>query len=216
MNTSTTNETSKLYAHVVLDRSGSMQSCASDAVGGYNAYAAKLPETARVSLTLFDSEGVDLIRDGVAPAVAGLRADEYVPRAATPLYDGIGRTIAEAEKRCAGFDRVALVILTDGHENASREFTRDDILKLLTRKQEQDGWLVIYLGANQDAWEVGQKFGSASPNTMSFDAMNASVVMASAADATNRYVASRNEQLGRREAGFSKEERERARARREG
>ena len=45
---------------------------------------------------------------------------------------------------------------------------------------------------------------------MSFDAMNASVVMASAADATNRYVASRNEQLGRREAGFSKEERERA------
>ena len=214
--TSPAPESSKLYAHVVLDRSGSMQSCASDAVGGYNAYAAKLPETARVSLTLFDSEGVDLIRDAVAPAVAGMRADEYVPRAATPLYDAIGRTIADAEKRCAGFDRVALVILTDGHENASREFTREDILKLLTRKQEQDGWLVIYLGANQDAWEVGQKFGSSSPNTMSFDAMNASVVMASAADATNRYVASRNEQLGRREAEFSKEERERARARREG
>lgn len=128
------------------------------------------------------------------------------PLTSTPLVAG------EVTKRCAGFDRVALVILTDGHENASREFTRDDILKLLTRKQEQDGWLVIYLGANQDAWEVGQKFGSASPNTMSFDAMNASVVMASAADATNRYVASRNEQLGRREAGFSKEERERARA----
>jgi hypothetical protein len=51
---------------------------------------------------------------------------------------------------------------------------------------------------------------------MSFDAINASVVMASAADATNRYVASRNEQLDRREAGFSKEERDRARARREG
>ena len=56
----------------------------------------------------------------------------------------------------------------------------------------------------------GQKFGSASPNTMSFDAINASVMMASAADTTKRYVASRNEQLGRREAGFSKEERDRA------
>mgnify|MGYP000400654260 CR=1 FL=1 len=56
------------YRHLILiaDRSGSMQSCASDAVGGYNAYAAKLPEAARVSLTLFDSEGVDLIRDAVA------------------------------------------------------------------------------------------------------------------------------------------------------
>ena len=83
--TSPAPKSSKLYAHVVLDRSGSMQSCASDAVGGYNAYAAKLPEAARVSLTLFDSEGVDLIRDAVAPAVAGLSADEYVPRAATPL-----------------------------------------------------------------------------------------------------------------------------------
>jgi len=64
MNTSTTNETSKLYAHVVLDRSGSMQSCADDAVGSYNAYAAKLPEAARVSLTLGKAE--------VAPARSSL------------------------------------------------------------------------------------------------------------------------------------------------
>lgn len=204
-------EPSKLYTHVILDRSGSMHDCASDAVGGYNAYVAKLPNTARVSLTLFDTAGIDLVRDAVEPAAARLTDDEYVPRSTTPLYDAIGRTLAEVEKRSKGFDRVALVILTDGFENASREFTRAAILKSLTRKQEQDGWLVVYLGANQDAWEVGQKFGSSSPNTMSFDARNVSVVMASAADATNRYADSKDAQLGRLEAGFSFLDRERAR-----
>ena len=190
-----------------------MHDCAADAVGGYNAYVTKLPKTARVSLTLFDTEGIDLVRDAVEPAAARLTDDEYVPRDTTPLYDAIGRTIAEAEKRSKGFDRVALVILTDGFENASCEFTREDVLKLLTRKQEQDGWLVVYLGAKQDAWEVGQKFGSSSPNTMSFDVRNVGVVMASAADATNRYADSKDAQLGRLEAGFSLLERERAKKR---
>lgn len=209
--TPSTEVSTKLYAHVVLDRSGSMQACATDTVGGYNTYVAKLPSTARVSLILFDTGGIDLIRDAVEPASASLTDDEYVPRASTPLYDAIGRTIAEAEKRSKDFDRVALVILTDGFENASREFTRDEVLKLLTRKQEQDGWLVVYLGANQDAWEVGQKFGSSSPNTMSFDARNVGFAMDTAADATNRYAASEHAQLGRRLAGFSFLERERAR-----
>ena len=167
MTTNTTPSThgaSQLYAHVILDRSGSMHDCAADAVGGYNAYVTKLPTTARVSLTLFDTDGIDLVRDAVEPVAARLTDDEYVPRSTTPLYDAVGRTIADVEKRSKGFDRVALVILTDGLENASREFTREDILKSLTRKQEQHGWLVVYLGANQDAWEVGQKFGSSSPN----------------------------------------------------
>ena len=213
MTTAKTHGSSKLYAHVVLDRSGSMNSCASDAVGGYNAYVAKLPGTARVSLTLFDTEGVDLIRDAVEPSAAGLTAAEYEPRASTPLYDAIGRTISEAENRSVGFDRVAVVILTDGHENASREFTRDDIRKLLTRKQEKDGWLVVYLGANQDAWEVGEQFGSAEGNTMSFDIANVSTVMQTAGDATRRFSYSRDAQTGRDDARFSAAEQQRARKR---
>src|SRR4051812_42800114 len=56
-----------LYAHVVLDRSGSMTACADDAVGGYNTYVRNLPANTRVSLTLFDTGGIDLVRDAVAP-----------------------------------------------------------------------------------------------------------------------------------------------------
>jgi hypothetical protein len=133
-------------------------------VDGYNAYVAQLPRTSLVSLTLFDSEGIDLIRDGVRPGAAKLKTGDYQPRGMTPLYDAIGHTIAEAERRSVGFERVALVILTDGYENASTDFKRKDILKLLKQKQERDGWLVIYLGANQDAWAVGQHFGAAVGN----------------------------------------------------
>ena len=54
------------------------------------------------------------MRDAVAPPDATLKDGEFAPRGMTPLYDAIGQTIAEAEGRSKGFDRVALVILTDG------------------------------------------------------------------------------------------------------
>jgi hypothetical protein len=204
------NKPIRLYAHVVLDRSGSMEPCADDAVGGYNAYVAKLPRTSLVSLTLFDSEGIDLIRDGVRPGAAKLKTGDYQPRGMTPLYDAIGHTIAEAERRSVGFERVALVILTDGYENASTDFKQKDILKLLKQKQERDGWLVIYLGANQDAWAVGQQFGAAVGNTMTFDTTNAGFALDSSGAATRRYAASIDAQIGRDVSRFTAVERARA------
>lgn len=196
-----------LYAHVVLDRSGSMHSCVSDAVGGYNAYVAQLPPSTRVSLTLFDSAGIELVRDAVEPGQALLSEEEYVPRASTPLFDAIGHTVMAAEKRSKNFDRVALVILTDGLENASREFRRSDVLELLVRKQEQDGWLIIYLGAEQDAWAVGQTFGTAAPNTMSILKDNIAFALRSAGEMTNVFVSADDAQSGRRRGQFSRQQR---------
>ena len=206
----TSAHSTRLYAHVLLDRSASMASCADAAVGGYNSYATKLPVAACVSLTLFDSGGIDLVRDAVAPPDAILKDGEFAPRGMTPLYDAIGQTIADAERRSKGFDRVALVILTDGHENASVKFERDDILKLLKDKQERDGWLVIYLAANQDAWAVGQQFGTVADNSMSFDSDKIGVAMDSSGRATDSYFASDSAQLGRDMSGFSREERQKA------
>lgn len=202
-----------LHAHVVLDRSASMRSCAAEAVAGYNAYVATLPPGARVSLTLFDSHGIDLMRDAVEPADAPLGDGEYEPRGMTPLYDAIGQAIAAAERRPAGFDRVALVIITDGMENASRECSREDVLRRLDEKQEGEGWLVIYLGANQDAWQVGQQFGTVAGNSMSIDTDRLEDVMTSAGRATSDYVRSVDPQVGRMMSSFSDVERVRARRR---
>ena len=203
----------RLYVHVVLDRSGSMDTCAADAVGGYNTYVAQLPVTARVSLTLFDSEGIDLVRDALEPAAASLPIGEFQPRATTPLYDAIGYTVAEVEKRSAGFDRVALVILTDGFENTSTHFKRADILKLLREKQERDGWLVIYLGANQDAWVVGEQFGTVADNSLSVESGQFGFALDSVGRATRSYTESSNRQTGRALSSFSREDRARAKRR---
>ena len=203
----------RLYVHVVLDRSGSMDTCADDAVGGYNTYVAQLPATARVSLTLFDSEGIDLVRDALEPAAASLPIGEFQPRAGTPLYDAIGYTVAEVEKRSAGFDRVALVILTDGFENTSTHFKRADVLKLLREKQERDGWLVIYLGANQDAWVVGEQFGTVADNSLSVESGQFGVALDSVSRATRSYTESSNRQTGRALSSFSREDRARAKRR---
>jgi len=203
----------RLYVHVVLDRSGSMDTCADDAVGGYNTYVAQLPVTARVSLTLFDSEGIDLVRDALEPAAASLPIGEFQPRATTPLYDAIGYTVVEVEKRSTGFDRVALVILTDGFENVSTHFKRADILKLLREKQERDGWLVIYLGANQDAWVVGEQFGTVADNSLSVESGQFSVALDSVSRATRSYTESSNRQTGRALSSFSREDRARAKRR---
>lgn len=208
--TNTTAHSGRLYAHVLLDRTASMASCADAAVGGYNSYVTKLPAAACVSLTLFDSVGIDLVRDAVAPPDAALRDGEFAPRGMTPLYDAIGQTIADAEGRSKGFDRVALVILTDGHENASVRFTCDDIQKLLKEKQERDGWLVIYLAAHQDAWAVGRRFGTVADNSLSFDVDKIGVAMDSSGRATASYFASDSAQLGRDDSAFSREERQRA------
>lgn len=203
-------EISKLYVHVVLDRSGSMAACATDAVGGYNTYVRNLPATARVSLTLFDSGSIDLVRDAVEPAAALLTQDEFEPRGGTPLYDAIGRTIAQAEERSKGFAHVALVILTDGYENASRTFRREDILKLLKERQETEGWLVIFLGANQGAWATGEQLGAVATNSMSIDTDRLGVAMLSAGRATVAYTSSRDRQRGRELSSFSREERTKA------
>jgi hypothetical protein len=212
--TAITNDQTRLYAHVILDRSGSMAACAGDAIGGYSTYVTKLPANARVSLTLFDSGGIDLVRDAVPPPDAILKPGEYEPRASTPLYDAIGQTVAQAEERSKGFDRVALVILTDGFENASRKFEREAILELLREKREKDGWLVIYLGANQDAWEVGRSIGVADINSLSFGVDVISDVLDSAARATRSYVSANDRRLGQDLSGFSSEERGRAVGRR--
>jgi hypothetical protein len=187
-----------------------MEACADDAVGGLNAYIHRLPDKARVSLTTFDSESIDLIRDAVLPAEAALKPSEFIPRGGTPLHDAIGLTVAQAEKRSVGSDRVALVILTDGYENASRLFERKAILELLKRKQEGDGWLVIYLGANQDAWAVGERFGTVADNSMSVGDGKFGEAMLSVERATRSYYSSGDKQLGRRMSGFSRQERDRA------
>ena len=94
-----------------------------------------------------------------------LRREDYVPRAGTPLFDAIGSLVARADERIKRRERdgqpeedQTLIILTDGLENASREFTGPQIAALLDARKEM-GWAIAYLGANQDALAEAGRIG---------------------------------------------------------
>lgn len=205
-----TDKKAKLTVHVVLDRSGSMNSIKTDTIGAFNAYVETLAKDApgsKLSLTIFDSQSVDtIVNDVKIGEVVPLTTDTYQPRASTPLYDAIGKVVtllADAKGK-----NKALVILTDGHENASREYTKDAVKKLLDEKQEKDNWLVLYLGANQDAFSVGAGIGVQAATAMNFAASGTGMrgTMAAASAATLRYATSSN----RLDATFTADERTKA------
>jgi hypothetical protein len=156
---------SPLYAHILLDRSGSMENCRDTAIDAFNEYVMGLRRSdevdARLSLTIFDSQSIDTIQHAEpAKNFMELSRANYVPRASTPLLDAIGHVAAEIDKVALRKDeKVALVILTDGFENASKEHTKETIKKLLTDRQDNKGWLVTFLGADVDAFTEAQAIG---------------------------------------------------------
>jgi Mg-chelatase subunit ChlD len=165
----------RLYVHILLDRSGSMEDCRDSTISAFNEYVNSLRTdsdlSAQISLTLFDDQSIDLIFDRQKPGeMPKLTKETFVPRGMTPLNDAIAKTVAEIDKAdLEKEENIAFVILTDGLENASREHTMQTIKLLLERRQKEKNWLVIYLGANQDAFAEGAARGTAAANTMTFD-----------------------------------------------
>lgn len=173
----------KLAVHIILDRSGSMSSIKDEAIGGLNDYIKNLDPDTKVWVTMFDSNSVDTTIHGQVAAT--VEKITFEPRGMTPLYDAIGRVIPVLDATEA--ENKALVILTDGQENNSREYTKEAIKTLLDEKQDKDNWLVQYLGANQDAFAEGSKFGTQSDFTMSFNPKHIRSAFNIASASTMRY-----------------------------
>jgi len=165
-----------LTTHVclVLDRSGSMQAIHDDALGGVNSYIASAKQDralyeSRFSLITFNSESVDAIRKNeIMEEVKPIGSDEYRCAGWTPLYDAIGRGIGILDEALGGKEgKAILVVMTDGQENASREFSHDKITSLLKSRQEQ-GWLVTFLGEGLDVAKQGAMLGAMDSNVADY------------------------------------------------
>ena len=151
----------KTHVCMILDRSGSMETCRESTIEAVNQYLleAKADDAlkeADFNLTIFDGQSIDTIRTGPIKATEDITTEEYVPRATTPLYDAIGRGIDTLDGN--GADKAVLVIVTDGHENASRKHEIDSIKELLKTRQDK-GWLVVFLGAGLEAAQQGMGIG---------------------------------------------------------
>ena len=163
---------------VILDRSGSMQSIKTDMEGGLASFVAeqaKVPGECRFTLVQFDDRSRDVVYDGVL--IGDVKAITLNPRGSTPLLDAVGDTITE---RKAKTGRVTCLIITDGQENASREWKRESV-KRLVEEVTAKGWAVSYLGANVDAFHEAGSLGVVASSAGNFRPDSAGVAMAFAA-----------------------------------
>ena len=165
------NSAQPLYVTLILDETGSMQECKGAAIAGFNQYVATLrqePAETRVTLTLFNSRKTE-VRYQAAPVarVHDLDVETYRPRDTTPLYDAIGRTLVSARLQVPAGSRKLCVILTDGEENASKEYSRSQIFDMI-KAYENEGWTFLYLGADHDVWAAGEDLGVAEHNRITF------------------------------------------------
>jgi uncharacterized protein YegL len=150
---------------LVVDRSGSMQQIREDAEGGVNAFIAdqtRQPGEALLTLVQFDSD-FEFLHQGVP--VQQVPKYSLVPRGSTALLDAVGRAINETGERLekmAEPDRPGLVIfvvMTDGRENSSREFTKLQLKEMIERQQQVYSWNFTFLGANQDSFGEAGRLG---------------------------------------------------------
>lgn len=161
----------------ILDESGSMSIAASDVRGGFNTYVERLKSDGNdysLSALKFGTKVRPLFANLPLSEVPLLTEANYQPRDSTALYDAIGSALAEAkrqwgtEKKPYGKDRVIVVIMTDGFENASREYGKEVIITEMKQREAAGNWTFVYLGADQDAWSIASNLGFAQGNVMSY------------------------------------------------
>ena len=154
----------------ILDRSGSMHTCVNDTLGGFNFFVESQKKDnpdGKMSLILFAHDFEYLYKDKCINNLENLNSTEYFPRGTTALLDAIGKTIKNSKDK----QKHMIVILTDGEENSSKDYTLNHINDLIEMKKKE-GWQFIFLGANQDAIKTGNNLGIPEDSAMTFNQEN--------------------------------------------
>jgi Mg-chelatase subunit ChlD len=163
----------------ILDRSGSMRDLAKDTIGGYNSFLEKQrkePGEAAVTTVLFDDKYELVLENEPLAKAPEMTSETYYARGMTALLDAVGRTIMDTAGRmekegiCPAKRRVVFLIMTDGLENASREYDRAAVRKMISDTTERYHWQYVFLGANIDSVAEAQSIGISSKNAANYEA----------------------------------------------
>jgi Mg-chelatase subunit ChlD len=162
-------ETKHLKIVFIIDESGSMQGSNSDVIGGFNSFIERQkkenPGKITVSLYKFNDVVTRLINNKSAAKVRNLTNEDYTPSGFTALYDAIGQAIQETSKQLSVLpekdrpDKVMVVIITDGQENASKEFSATAIKLVISTHEELMHWSFIFLGSGLDNFIDAEAMG---------------------------------------------------------
>ena len=150
-----------------------------DTIGGYNSLLEKQRKEvgdATVTTVLFDDQ-YEMIHDHAAIGkVKDITNREYFARGSTALLDAVGKTINHVGNRHKNAldsevpEKTMIVIITDGYENASREFTLPQVKQMIERQKEKYGWEFLFLGANIDAVSTAAGFGISADRAVTYEA----------------------------------------------
>ncbi|UHJ57089.1 VWA domain-containing protein [Mycolicibacterium fortuitum] len=177
----------------LLDRSGSMQSIKSDVIGGFDAFLAQQRAAdgqCIATLAQFDNQYEVVYQAIPLDRVPSLVLD---PRGRTALLDSMGKLITDTAAQIAALpedDRpgaVVVAIMTDGHENASVEWQRPAIKALVEQQTNEHGWEFLYMGADQDAVEVGAHMGVKADQAITYARGKSREAWVAASDNVRRY-----------------------------
>jgi uncharacterized protein YegL len=172
----------KTYYLLILDRSGSMQDCVNETISGFNEQIQMIGDLQKryaeqefkVSLTVFNHmvehpfETVDIHK------VKELSLHNYIPDGSTALLDAIGDSVIRLKHAISDeIERdeatAVVVILTDGYENASKEFSFDRVSKMIKELEKSDSWTFSFLGTTRDSIEAAKMMNISSRNSAIYD-----------------------------------------------
>ena len=194
----------KVFHLLLLDESRSMEAIRQPVVDGFNAMARTVAELERqfpdqehrICLVTFNGTGIRTpLFNEPASQLTPLTLESYLPRSTTPLYDAMGQAITRLRALTDGpaDHRVLVTILTDGFENASREYSQAAIQTLVEELTEKN-WTFTYSGANHDARRAADSLSIR--NSMDFAAAPAALPALFARDRESRLAYSRRLQAG--------------------
>ena len=167
----------KIFNLIIIDESGSMQSIKKEAIDSVNETIQTIRSAQKkheeqehyVSLVTFNDDVKTVYECVPVNEVNELTANRYQPSCCTALYDAMGMSLNALRKKIAEDDKVLVTVVTDGYENASKEYN-DKAIKLLVDELKAKGWVFAYIGANQDVEAVAATISIT--NVMNFESTN--------------------------------------------
>lgn len=194
----------RVMVNFIQDRSGSMQATWDETLNGFKVFVENLKKGAvednidyLFSLTTFDT----LIECPVAATEIGSvdtgALASHGPRGMTALYDAVGATLKKTEDNGIKADKYIVVIVTDGHENSSREWNKDTLQKAIESRLAAGNWTFTYLGTQPETWGDAGKIGVHSGASATYQAHRAMAAYSVTADAAREL--SRSKSMGSRE-----------------
>ena len=163
----------------ILDESGSMWHLADDTIGGFNSYVEeqrKQPGEALLTTVAFNTNYRVLHNHVNIKDVKPLTNKDYEPCGGTALFDAVGNTINSVGNRLANTpeserpSKVIVVITTDGQENSSHEYNREQIQQMVKHQQEKYSWEFVFIGAGIDGYAEAERIGIGGIRAMSVTA----------------------------------------------